>query len=155
MPYLIDGHNVIAQLPDVSLDDPDDEAKLVLKLKGFVARKGNRCIVVFDHGIPGGVSKMGTSKITVIFAAAERSNADRVLMGRIRKMRNPSGWIVVSSDREVRDVAQQHRMATLTADEFILRLQSPKRQQPDAGEAVHVHVPDEDVEHWLTKFGDE
>ena len=35
MPYLIDGHNLIACLPDISLDDPNDEAQLVNKLKGF------------------------------------------------------------------------------------------------------------------------
>ena len=33
--YLIDGHNLIGQLPDLSLTDPDDEAKLVQKLTGF------------------------------------------------------------------------------------------------------------------------
>ncbi len=33
MHYLIDGHNLIAQISDISLDDPDDEAKLVLRLE--------------------------------------------------------------------------------------------------------------------------
>jgi len=33
MPYLIDGHNLIAQMPGFSLSDPDDEARLVLRLR--------------------------------------------------------------------------------------------------------------------------
>ena len=37
MNYLIDGHNLIGQLPDISLDDPNDEALLVQKLSGFCA----------------------------------------------------------------------------------------------------------------------
>jgi S-adenosylhomocysteine hydrolase len=34
MPYMIDGHNLIGKLPDISLDDPNDEALLVQKLAG-------------------------------------------------------------------------------------------------------------------------
>ena len=33
MLYLIDGHNLIGQMPGLSLDDPHDEAKLVERLK--------------------------------------------------------------------------------------------------------------------------
>ncbi len=38
MPFLIDGHNVIAALRDIDLDDPDDEAKLVMKLRAWSSR---------------------------------------------------------------------------------------------------------------------
>ena len=34
MPYIIDGHNLIHYLDDIQLDDPHDEAKLALKLRG-------------------------------------------------------------------------------------------------------------------------
>ena len=37
MPILIDGHNLIAKLPDLRLDDPDDEAKLVARLRAYYA----------------------------------------------------------------------------------------------------------------------
>jgi hypothetical protein len=33
MPFLIDGHNLIGALPDLDLDDPDDEARLVERLQ--------------------------------------------------------------------------------------------------------------------------
>ena len=61
MTYLIDGHNLIAQFPGMSLDDPNDEAMLVQKLSGFVARSKRRCVVVFDYGLPGGKSRMSCS----------------------------------------------------------------------------------------------
>ena len=38
MPYLIDGHNLIAKLPDIDIADPNDEAKLVTRLRGFAAK---------------------------------------------------------------------------------------------------------------------
>ena len=39
MPFLIDGHNVIAVLSDIDLADPDDEAKLVVKLRAWSGRE--------------------------------------------------------------------------------------------------------------------
>ena len=56
MPLLIDGHNLIGrgQLPGLRLDDPDDEAKLVTRLRAYCARARKRATVVFDRGLPGG-----------------------------------------------------------------------------------------------------
>ena len=36
--YLIDGHNLIGQLADIDLDDPNDESLLVQKLNGWTSR---------------------------------------------------------------------------------------------------------------------
>ena len=57
MPFLIDGHNVIAALPDIELEDPHDEAKLVFKLRAWTGRERRKAIVVFDGGVPGGYSR--------------------------------------------------------------------------------------------------
>ena len=57
MPLLIDGHNLIGRLPDLRLDDPQDEAKLVARLRVYHARTGKRVTVVFDRGLPGGRSR--------------------------------------------------------------------------------------------------
>ena len=48
MQWLIDGHNLIGQMPNLRLDDPDDEAKLLQYLRNFRARTGHRITVVFD-----------------------------------------------------------------------------------------------------------
>ena len=37
MHYLIDGHNLIAHLADIDLEDPNDEVKLVLMMRGWAA----------------------------------------------------------------------------------------------------------------------
>src|SRR5262245_8805655 len=38
MHLLVDGHNLIGQMPGLSLADPDDEAQLVLLLRGYAMR---------------------------------------------------------------------------------------------------------------------
>ena len=153
MPYLIDGHNLIASLPDIRLDDPDDEAKLVYKLKSFVAGGGKKCSVVFDGGIPGGQSAMSNNAVKVTFAAAERSNADSIIKRRIRRARDAKYWIVVTSDHEVLNFARSRGLRTMTASEFARLLRSSGEDQRDLGEEINPNIPDDDLDHWLRQFG--
>ena len=152
MQYLIDGHNLIGKLPDISLDDPNDEAKLVQKLIGFSARTKNRCTVVFDHGIPGGVSRMSNRNVKVIFSSTN-SNADKVMIDRIYKQKNPKEWFVVSGDNEVLAVARRRRIQVLTSSQFADLLQRPTPpDKPDVDEAVDVHLTEDEVDEWMTLF---
>jgi predicted RNA-binding protein with PIN domain len=149
MPYLIDGHNLIGQLPDLNLDDPDDEAKLVQKLMGFVARTKARCIVVFDHGLPAGLSRMSTGGVKVIFAS-HQEDADTVIIRRIFKEKNPRIWTVVSNDHRVLNTAKRQGMIALKSIEFVSIL--PK---PDVSEAADVKLTSSEVDEWLTLFNDD
>ncbi|NWG16098.1 MAG: NYN domain-containing protein [Chloroflexi bacterium] len=153
MPYMIDGHNLIGQLSDISLADPNDEALLVQKLIGFAARTGKQCVVIFDHGLPGGSSRMSTRAVQVVFASM-RSTADRVMIERIRKIADVTGWVIVSSDEEVRETARKRRMPVLTSAEFAALLLNPPPPAVDVGEATDVHLSDAEVDEWLSLFGD-
>jgi predicted RNA-binding protein with PIN domain len=149
---MIDGHNLIGQLPDISLEDPNDEALLIQKLKGFVAKTGRRCLVVFDHGLPGGLSRMSSQGVQVVFAS-QRSTADRVMMERIKKIPDPREWVIVSSDRDVQETARLRRMPTMTSAEFAALMQSPPRKVEDVGEASDVRLSKAEVDEWLKLFG--
>lgn len=117
MPVLIDGHNLIGQLPDIDLSDPNDEALLVQKLTGYAARTNKRVTVVFDGGLPGGKSAMSSRAVEVIFASSP-GIADKLLLDRIKKIRDPGNWIVVSSDRVVLDAARRRGMRATTSADF-------------------------------------
>ena len=106
MPFLIDGHNLIGQTPGLSLDDPDDEQKLVELLRIYLARIKKKGCVVFDRGLPGGASKWSNSILEVRFAPLPKT-ADEVIIGRLHKEKNPRGLMVVSADNEVVRVARQ------------------------------------------------
>lgn len=153
MPYLIDGHNLIAGLPDIRLDDPDDEAKLVNKLKSFVAGGGKKCSVVFDGGIPGGQSAMSNNAVKVTFAAAERSNADAIIKRRIQRARDAKYWIVVTSDHELLNFARSRGLRTMSASEFARRLRSSGEDQIDLGEEIDPKIPEGDLDYWIRQFG--
>lgn len=42
MSYIIDGHNLIGVLPDIHLNQPDDEQRLLARLRGYRARIGGQ-----------------------------------------------------------------------------------------------------------------
>lgn len=153
MPLFIDGHNLINALPDIDLDDPNDEVLLVEKLRGYCGRTGKKCLVVFDHGLPGGRSRdLSTPQVEVIFAAARRTNADRVLRQRIRNHPSPGEVTVVSSDHEVRNAALARRMRVLTSEAFAGQMISTMAAAPN-DDADDVLLSDDEVDDWLQFFG--
>jgi uncharacterized protein len=159
MHYLIDGHNLIGRMPDISLDDPDDEVKLVLRLRRWTAASLKRVVTVyFDGGLPGGKdTQLSKGRITVIFAPSNRT-ADDLLIQRIQQLKNPKEYTLVSSDLKVVTTAVTRRVPCLTAVEFAETLTgyvaeeksapSPTQKQPQD----HT-LSESEVAEWLQLFG--
>jgi predicted RNA-binding protein with PIN domain len=152
MPLLIDGHNLIGQMPDLHLDDPDDEAKLVARLRTYCARDKKRAVVVFDHGLPGGWSEaLSGAGVKVVFASAGR-NADGILRERIRNARDPRTLMVISSDRAVIAAAKAGKVRVMRAEVFAARLGAPA-QMSESEQGPQLSP--EEVEEWMQIFGRE
>ncbi len=155
MRYLIDGHNLIAYLPDIQLDDPEDEVKLVYKLRGFAARskKSLKMTVIFDGGIPGGVEQnLSNSVLTARFAAAESSTGDSVLRSLIQKASDPAQFTLVTSDQELIDLARVRNMPVMTAAEFIGFMNSTAKPHPPEAKKNNPKLSKSEVEEWLDIF---
>ncbi len=151
MPYLIDGHNLIAYLPNIDLDDPHDEAKLVLRLRSWTSRERRIAFVVFDGGLPGGFSReLSSGDMHVVFAARGYTNADRIIKERLHHLPDPGNWTVVSSDREVLDAARDAGARVLSAADFAERLERPPQAEQEKPESISAA----EVEAWLEIFGE-
>jgi predicted RNA-binding protein with PIN domain len=148
MPLLIDGHNLIGRLPGLDLSDPDDEVKLVARLRTYSARTGKRVTVVFDRGLPGGRSReLSGGGVEVVFASAGHT-ADGILRERIRGARDPRGLTVVTSDREVMRAARASGARVMRSGKFAAKLKAPQT----ASVEQDVHLSAEEVEEWLKVF---
>lgn len=151
MPILIDGHNLIGHMSTLSLDDPDDEVQLVRLLASYRARTGRKVTVVFDSG--GGLALRQSSRVSgieVVFAPAS-STADNLISGRVRKSRNPRGWLVVTSDHELAESVAGYGARVRSAREFAGELEG----QP--GEEIarkEVPLSPDEVDSWLSLFTD-
>ena len=149
MPLLIDGHNLIGRTPGLSLADPDDEVELVRRLQRYCRHHRRRAVVVFDGGVLGGRSgALSTPEVEVVFAPAGR-RADDVIRERLRKLRDPAGWLVVSSDREIQRVARQAGARVVSAEEFVAEMQAPP-SAPHEKQAPR--MSEDEIQEWLDLF---
>lgn len=152
MPVLIDGHNLIGRLPGLSLQDPDDEEKLVRMLATWRARTRKRITVVFD---PGGAFALSETRryggVEVVFAS-HGSSADEIIARRVRRSRDPRGWQVVTSDQRLAATVTQQGAAVKSAESFAAELELPPDGVPDWKDTP---PSAEEVESWLALFEDQ
>jgi uncharacterized protein len=155
MHLLIDGHNLIGQLPSINLADADDEAQLVMLLRRYAtSKRGRQVVVVFDRGVYGHPQHLDGYGVTCHFAMSPQ-DADAQLIRRIGGLRRPGDWTLVSSDRQVTRAARERGMRVIGAREFAARLLAPTAPQAEAREEKHdVRLSEADVAEWLELFGE-
>lgn len=160
MHYLIDGHNLIAHVPGLSLADPDDEAKLVQLLRRWAAADARRKVtVIFDKGLPGGEARhLSGGRVRAVFAPSNRS-ADALLIRRIEDIEDPGQHTVVSSDSAILRVAQRRRVPTQRSDAFAAAMVNERTfkdtAQPAADPRDNPNLTPGEVSEWLALFGPE
>jgi uncharacterized protein len=151
---LIDGHNLIGQISDMSLSDPNDEAELVQRLRVYRSAANRSITVVFDHGagyVP--PQSLSGSGVEVVFANL-RSSADEHIVQRIRQTRAPHELLVISSDQDIRTAARSCGAQVMTSQEFaqeMRRTHAPKRKRVRRPPREASLSPRE-VEEWLAVF---
>lgn len=153
MHWLIDGHNLIGQMPSLRLDDPDDEEKLLAYLRRYRARTGHTLTVVFDAGqVYGPAKTQKRGGITVQFVSPGQT-ADQILIRRIRKIKNPQAVIVVTSDHAVQQAARQAGLRVLTSPEFAQQLMQPSSPTTtDEEDRANIRLSPDEVDEWLAIF---
>jgi uncharacterized protein len=153
MKWLIDGHNLIGQMPTLRLDDPHDEEKLLTYLRRYQAKTGHSLTVIFDAGAgyqPPAQHKRGG--ITVQFVP-QGQTADQALIRHIRQVKNRQEVIVVTSDRAVEQAARQAGLRVLAAREFAQQLlPTDVSQETDEGSQAEVRLSADEVDEWLALF---
>ena len=149
MPILIDGHNLIGRSKMLSLQDPNDEEKLVRLLRSYQAGTGKEITVIFDPGGEFALSWSGRLGGVEVVFAPHGSSADALIARRVRTSREPRSWLVVTSDRELAEVVMQHGARVQSAEVFGAELGGPQGGAPGWKDAP---LSPEEVEAWLTLF---
>jgi predicted RNA-binding protein with PIN domain len=156
MPYLIDGHNLIPKIPGLSLEDVDDERKLIELLQDFCrwARKG---VEVYFDNAPAGESRLQRYGQVLAHFVRQGSSADAAIRLRLKRSgKQAADWIVVSSDREIQASARQARATVLSSEQFASLLRQAFASSQDAPEiAQGTGLSAEELEAWLKLFGED
>ena len=83
MPYLIDGHNLIPKIPGLSLQDIDDELKLIQLLQDYTRITQTTLEVYFDHAPAGHDRTQRLGRVKVIFVS-DKTIADEMIIRRVQ-----------------------------------------------------------------------
>ena len=153
MPYIIDGHNLIPKL-GLSLDDPQDELKLIERLQVFCRLKKTNVEIFFDGGVAGqpATRNYGNVKAHFVRNRKQANEADAAIEKRLINLdRSARNWTVVSSDRRVLAAAREMRARVITSDEFSLMVNEAATTQAYQ-EKGDTNLSPEDVSEWMDVF---
>ena len=154
MPYLIDGHNLIPKVKGISLDEVEDEMRLVEMLQEFCQKQRKQVEVFFDNAAPGGVKVRNFGRVLARFVY-RGITADQAISTRLGRLGGEArNWTVVSSDRGIQAAAHAVHAQVVSSEAFAVLLEKILDEtKKDEGEAAETAVDPQDVEEWLRLFG--
>lgn len=157
MAYIIDGHNLIPKIPNLSLKAIDDEIELIKILKTFCKGKGRKVEVFFDKAPPGQSRTQKYGSITAHFVM-HGVTADRAILKYLKSLGKAArNTTVVSSDNQVRNGARAMGAKVLSSEEFSsLLLTSNTRNEEipddDPGASPEPKVDEAEIDQLLELF---
>lgn len=133
MTLIIDGHNLIGALPDIQLNEPDDEARLLARLRAYRSFSRQDMIVFFDSGdlpTPAGPPPNWSSPGVTVRFARPGQTADDAIVAFLRSRPQPGQYAVVTNDVELLARAQAVGASVLRANDFVVKLTRPAGHEP-------------------------
>ena len=153
MAYIIDGHNLIGKMRDISLAAINDEAQLIQRLQEFCRLKQKSVDVYFDGAPPGfgGNQSYGNLKVHYV---SKRITADSQIIRRLRKSGKAArNWTVVTSDRQIQAEAHALHATVITSEEFSKQLELVlSAGDSKGGFKPEMELSAEEVDEWLRLF---
>jgi len=155
MPYIIDGNNLIGCSPDISLEDSNSRSEIIGIVKKFQKKKKSKIIVVFD-GEPDTFSneENPTEKIVVKYPPIGDSADDEIkrILDGYTYFRDV---VLVTSDRELKDVAKKKGARVVNSIEFYYELKRVFRATGRIElkqKRIDTELSEGEVDQWLKIF---
>jgi predicted RNA-binding protein with PIN domain len=157
MSILVDGYNYIGHSGELALSDPRAADKLIYLMGQYCGRARKTLTLVFDgnYVIDQANRKRRYGRVTVIYTSPIYTADDLIKkMVRTQPAKRRKALLVVSSDQEIVQYAQDHGAPVARVQEFERTLQQTFADQPEL-DRVNVRISDEEVQEWLKIFGAE
>jgi len=145
MPILIDGNNLLHQLPH----SERSRARVRRLVLDACRHQRRRITVVFDGPPPAAAPpREDLGAVTVLYSGSQ--SADDVIVGRIPAGSRASDWVVVTDDRDLQARARHRGAAIRTLAEWL------KTRPPAPRKAGFEHkLSPREVEEWEGYFREE
>jgi uncharacterized protein len=152
MPFLIDGHNLIPNVPGLSLQNLDDEMELIEMLQVFGRVRRQKIEVYFDQAAPGhsGARHFGT--ITAHFVPSG-STADDYIINRLHNLKgSASNFTIVTSDHRIQNEVRSCHARGVTSQAFASELLKAIESDQKSDPAQDKPISPDQVTEWLNLF---
>ena len=155
MPYIIDGNNLIGCSPDISLEDSNSRSEILGIVKKFQKKKKSKIIVVFDGEPDTFSNKENPNEKIVVKYPPIGDSADDEIKRILEGYTYFRDVVLVTSDRELKDVAKKKGARVVNSIEFYYEL---KRVYRATGrielkqKRIDTELSDGEVDQWMKIF---
>ena len=148
--YIIDGFNVLHQIPGLSASSqPHKDLIDYISKNSLCGSSRNKVTVVFDGYPP--PDKFSSGGFRVLYSCELK--ADDVIMRQVEASKNRHDLRVVSDDRQIRDHARMHRAGNIGTEEFLQlakkTVPAPDTEAKDISYTLQKQITDEMRQVWL------
>ena len=151
MRYLVDGHNLIPKTGNISLQEMNDEQRLLDLLNQFARIARIQVEVFFDKAPAGFARTTRIGNIQTHFIQSG-SSADFAIIDAVRKLGALAAQVtVVTSDREIQSRIIKSGCKILTSEEFV-RLIESKLTSQNRDISEQRALTEEEIQGWLNEF---
>lgn len=122
--YLLDGYNIIKQVPALAQKPWEDGRASLVKIienENFQGSVNNELTIFFD-GRPGRVDTPGTLRIKVTFTGDK--TADDQIKKIVTEAKNKKAYVVVTNDRDIQYYVRSLGAKVVTVSEFLGKTKS-------------------------------
>jgi len=151
MAYIVDGNNVMGQIPGWHRDKSKSRRELLVKLAAFARFEKARVTVVFDGGaddeVPDGSAYHGVK----VLYAERGSDADTRIERLVERSTDPRGLTIVTSDRHLAFLVRSTGASVIRSGEFRSRIERRLQSSPTPEDGEQFEVGD--LDSWLRYFG--
>ncbi len=152
MPYLVDGHNLMGQIPGLTLANPEDRQRLVQRLCSFARARGCRITIIFDGEPPKGWrSDAALGDVRARHPGRGRS-ADEVILDAIHRSSAPADITLVTSDRSLAEKARHLGARGIPGTRFLRMMGEVARGEAGAAEEKPGPPAQDELDGWLEEF---
>lgn len=146
--YIIDGFNLIHRVK-VLKESKAPHCDLIhyIRKNKLTGSRNNKVIIVFDGKINFEVNK--EREFEVIFSGSK--SGDEVIKKRLEKIKNKSEVVVVSDDREVRDIVKREGARVCRTFDFIKTKKRPKIEEKQISYSLQREITEELRKIWLNE----
>lgn len=140
-------------MPNLRLDDLDDEKKLIQILQKFCSANQKEADVYFDQSSTGQGKARVHGRVTARYVGTHEE-ADQAIARHLKRLGKEAGnWTVISSDRQVQAAAKRARARVVSSEIFSQKLTGDAGAGNAGGEDAALNK--DEVDEWMELFGGE